>query len=253
MIKPNWDVFRAKFSENPQNHFEWFCYMLFCQEFNQPNGIFRFKNQSAIENNPIKNDNEIIGWQAKFYDTSLSNHKNDLIKTLEKAKRDYSNITKILFYTNQEWAQNKGKKPQALIEVEKKSKELDIILDWRVASFFESEFVSTKNEVFAKHFFTLQDVESVTLSSRRNKISFWHNEIDKCNNDINTFFHSQTYLELNELLTKEEKEEICELSKDDAIHIILCARPTHIITPASRQFKFYKKVIFRLEREWNII
>lgn len=154
MIKPNWDIFRAKFSENPQYNFEWYCYMLFCKEFNQPYGVFRYKNQSAIETNPIKIDSELIGWQAKFYDTSLSSHKVDFLNTIEKSKRDYPNITKLLFYTNQEWGQNKGQKPQGLIEVEEKAKELNIILEWRTASFFESEFVSTKNEVFAKHFFT---------------------------------------------------------------------------------------------------
>lgn len=25
MVKPNWDNFKAKFSENPQGNFEWFC------------------------------------------------------------------------------------------------------------------------------------------------------------------------------------------------------------------------------------
>lgn len=154
MIKPSWDIFRAKFSENPQNNFEWFCYLLFCKEFNKPFGIFRFKNQSAIETNPIEKDNEIIGWQAKFYGESLSNYKDDLLSTLEKAKKNYSNITKILFYTNQEWGQDKGQTPQGLIEIEKKATELDIILEWRTASFFESEFVSTKNKDLAKHFFT---------------------------------------------------------------------------------------------------
>jgi len=35
IIKPDWNKFRAKFSENPQNNFEWFCNLLFCKEFNQ--------------------------------------------------------------------------------------------------------------------------------------------------------------------------------------------------------------------------
>ena len=48
IIKPDWNVFRAKFSDNPQNNFEWFCYLLFCKEYKQEKGIFRYKNQSAI-------------------------------------------------------------------------------------------------------------------------------------------------------------------------------------------------------------
>jgi hypothetical protein len=52
-----------------------------------------------------------------------------LVRTIEKVKRDYSNITKLLFYTNQEWAQHKGKKPKGLTEVEKKAKELKVTLE----------------------------------------------------------------------------------------------------------------------------
>ena len=82
MIKPNWDIFTAKFSDNPQNNFEWFCYLLFCREFNKDKGIFRFKNQSAIETNPIESEGEIIGWQAKFYDKSLSERKDSLTSSV---------------------------------------------------------------------------------------------------------------------------------------------------------------------------
>jgi len=154
MIRPNWDIFKAKFSENPQDNFEWFCYLLFSKEYHQAYGIFRYKNQSAIETDPIEIDNEVIGWQAKFYNTSLSSHKGEFLNTIEKAKRDYFNITKLIFYTNQEWGQNKGKKPKGLVEVEKKAQELGITIEWRTASFFEHEFVSVKNEIFAQHFFS---------------------------------------------------------------------------------------------------
>ena len=88
MVKLNWDIFRAKFNENPHSNFEWFCYLLFCREYKQGNGIFRYKNQSAIETNPVEIGNEVIGWQAKFYETPLSNHKNEVLETLEKAKRE---------------------------------------------------------------------------------------------------------------------------------------------------------------------
>lgn len=155
MIKPNWDIFKAKFSDNPQDNFEWFCYLLFCREFNENKGIFRFKNQSAIETDPVAKEGEIIGWQAKFYDTSLSSHKNDLIALIDRAKRDYPNITKLFFYTNQEWGQSKGKTPQSKLDVEKKAIENGFNVEWRTASYFESEFVAIKNENISKHFFSL--------------------------------------------------------------------------------------------------
>lgn len=129
--------------------------MLFCYEFNKPFGILRYKNQSAIETEPIGKDGETIGWQAKFYDTTLSSHKDDLIRTIEKANRDYPGISRVIFYTNQEWAQSKGIEPQGKMEVEAKARELGIELDWRTASFFESPFVACDNEIISKHFFNL--------------------------------------------------------------------------------------------------
>jgi len=153
MIKPNWNIFKAKFSDNPQDNFEWFCYLLFCREFNEEKGIFRFKNQSAIETNPIEKDGEVIGWQAKFYDTSLSSKKDELIGFVERAKRDYPSITKLLIYTNQEWGQAKGKTPHGLLYVENKANDFGIKLRWNTAGFFETEFVALKNENISKHFF----------------------------------------------------------------------------------------------------
>ena len=97
ITKPDWNIFKAKFSENPQSNFEWFCYLLFCVEFGIPLGIFRYKNQSGIETNPVAFENEVIGWQAKFYETTLSGHKIELIEMLKKSKGSYPDLTKIIF------------------------------------------------------------------------------------------------------------------------------------------------------------
>lgn len=162
MIKPDWDVFKAKFSENPQYNFEWLCYLLFCKEFDRPYGIFRYKNQSAIETNTIEVDGNEIGFQAKFYDTPLSSHKDDLLETLIKAKRDYPDIKELILYTNQEWGQGydklpkpvKAKQPAGQVETEDKAEELGIKLIWRTLSYFESNFVSIECEKISKNFFS---------------------------------------------------------------------------------------------------
>ena len=169
MIKPNWNTFKAKFSENPQHNFEWFCYLLFCREFNQPHGIFRYINQSAIETDPISIDADtVVSFQAKFYDTTLSSNKGDLLSTLEDARKNYPNITKLIIYSNKEWAQNKGKQPSGLKEIEEKAIELEITLEWRTASYFESEFVCIENESISKHFFTF-DKSIINLISEQQK------------------------------------------------------------------------------------
>jgi len=191
IIKPDWEIFKAKFSENPQKNFEWLCYLLFCKQFNKPFGIFRYKNQSGLETNPITIDGDVIGWQAKFYDTTLSSHKNDLIDTLEKIKRDYPDITKVFLYTNAEWAQKtsqKGKKqqePQGKIEIEEKAEELKINIEWNTASFFESSFVTIDNNLIAKHFFSL-DKSIINLL----------NEKEEHNNVI--LFDIQTDIDFND-------------------------------------------------------
>ncbi|MDN8575000.1 hypothetical protein QZK41_11625 [Acinetobacter baumannii] len=160
MIKPDWEIFSAKFSNDKESTFEWFSYLLFCREFNLPRGWFGFKNQSAIEKNPIQINEEVIGFQAKFYSSPLSNHKNDFLEMLEKAKRDYSEITKILIYTNQAWTQGhndnekKMDEPKALKDINSRAKELNIELVWRETSFFDSEFVCLENDDIAKHFFS---------------------------------------------------------------------------------------------------
>lgn len=174
MIKPNWANFRSKFDENPQENFEWFCYLLFCQEFKTPAGIFRYKNQSGIETDPVVIGDEVIGWQAKFYDTKLSDNKADMIGMIEKSNQAYSSLTKIIFYTNQEWGQGKRKRnskvkestikaikgtknnndPKVKQEVDKKAREYGIEIVWRGAGFFESPLVTIENEKIAKHFFT---------------------------------------------------------------------------------------------------
>ena len=94
MVKPNWDNFKAKFSENPQGNFVWFCYLLFCHEFKMPAGIFRYKNQSGIETNPITKDNEIIGYQFVSLGkmTDFIKKGDDPNTAWEKAKGQYGRV-----------------------------------------------------------------------------------------------------------------------------------------------------------------
>ena len=215
MIKSDWNKFKAKFSENPQNNFEWLCYLLFCKEFNKPVGIFRYKNQSAIETNPIEKEGEMIGWQAKFYDTALSNHKNDLISTIEKAKKDYPNISKLIFYTNQEWGHNKGQDPQGKIDIEEKAKELNVELEWRTASFFESSFVAIENEIISQQFFSLNKSIFNLIKEQQIHSENILNEIQTCI----TFNNQSIEIDRSKYLEKLKKdsEQVLILSGVDGV------------------------------------
>lgn len=160
MIRPNWNLFKAKFSENPQDNFEWFCYILFCKEFQQEKGIFRFKNQSGMETNPVKVGDDYISWEAKFYTTEdkLSSNKEELKRKIDITQSKNPEVTKLYFYTPVDWTESSNKakrKTEDQKEVEEYAKNKNIEIVWKGAWFFESPFVSIDNEIVAKHFFTL--------------------------------------------------------------------------------------------------
>ena len=218
MIKPNWNIFKAKFSENPQNNFERFCYLLFCKEFDKPLGIFRYKNQAGIETNPVVHEDEIIGFQAKFYDSTLSGYKSELIETVEKSKKYYPDITKIIFYTNQEWGQGKKKinndnenNSTVKNKVEEFAKTLNIEIDWRCASYFESEFVCSKNNNISNHFFNFEkSIIDVIIDVI--EIQKQHSE-----NILNSI---QTAISFNEKLIEIERDDVLSeilKSKDNVL------------------------------------
>jgi len=214
MIKPDWNKFKAKFSDNLQSNFEWFCYLLFCKEFNQPHGIFRYVNHSGMETNPIKFGNDWIAWEAKFYEDKLSNHKDELIKKLKTAKNKNPETTKILFYTPIDWTESSKKTrritdKQKEIEYFAKNKNINIDIIWKGASFFESEFVSIENEIIAQHFFSLNKSVFDLIKEQQKHTENILNEI-------------QTYITFNnQIIEIDRSKDLKKLKKDSEQAIIL--------------------------------
>lgn len=141
-VDVNWDVFNYNFRDNPRLKFEQLSYLLFCFEFNQPYGIFRYFNQPYIETVIIREGDDHIGFQAKYYDATvlLSAKKRELQDAIEGAKRTYSDINRIIFYINKEFAPSSTKdqeKPAYLVEIEECGASNGIKVEWRVKSNFE--------------------------------------------------------------------------------------------------------------------
>lgn len=151
----NWGQFNAKFNGRQQAIFEWLCYLLFCIENNQYLGIARYQNHAGIETNPIKVGEDWIGWQAKFYDTPLSQHKQDFKDSIDTTKKRHPEVTKIVFYTNRDFGQDKKKTdPPYKIEIEAHAKSQGVSIEWKTASFFESVLVTRDNAALIKYFFS---------------------------------------------------------------------------------------------------
>jgi len=155
IIEINWNIFKAKFNGKEPKSFEWLCYLLFCKEFKQNIGILGYKNHAGIETDPIEINGEKIGWQAKFYDTRLSEHKKDFIESINTTKARHPEISKIIFYTNQNFGQGKTKNnPKYKTEIEKHAKSKNVEIEWRTDNYFRSPFVCKENADIAKHFFS---------------------------------------------------------------------------------------------------
>ena len=131
----SFEDFKLKNNDSSAKKFEEMSYLLFCSEFNQKKGIFRYKNHPGLETNPIKvehmkngvNYQICYGFQAKFYESekidSLINKIKDSIKI---AIENHPELDKIYLYTNKEISASseKGKlKPKYQEEVENFARE----------------------------------------------------------------------------------------------------------------------------------
>ena len=158
MVKPDWNIFEAKFSENPTKNFEWFCYLLFCEEFNQLYGVPRLYNQPGIETELISVGEDKIGWQAKYF-TDKINH-NDIKDSIEKTIRIYPEITKLILYTNKDWGASKnGKYPGARQKLIDFCSQNNLVLEERCASYFD-KIVSDENYQQITSFFFSNEHET---------------------------------------------------------------------------------------------
>ncbi len=249
MIKPNWNKFKAKFSENPQDNFEWFCYILFCKEFQQENGIFRFKNQSGMETNPVKVGDDYISWEAKFYTTEdkLSSNKEELKKKIDISQSKNSEVTKLYFYTTVDWTESSNKakrKTEDQKEVEEYAKNKNIEIVWKGAWFFESPFVSIENEIIAKHFFTL-DKSIFDLIEELNS----HTENILTEIQTNIVFDGQTIEidrthELTEI--KNNKQQVLVLSGTGGVGKTALIKNLYEETKGQSPFYLFKATEFEL-------
>lgn len=80
----NWKIFGVKYDKQETWAFEQMSYLLFCAEFNNRVGLFRYKNQTGIETEPIEKDGKYYGFQSKYYTNSIADNKDDIIDSIKK-------------------------------------------------------------------------------------------------------------------------------------------------------------------------
>lgn len=154
----NWNVFRLKYDQREEWAFEQMSYLLFCAEHNNRIGLFRYKNQTGLETEPLVKDGKTLGFQSKYYTTHISDNKSDIIDSIQKAKTKNVNLDELYFYINQEFSESttkNQKKPKYQQEIETKAMELGVKLIWRVPSHFELQLSLPENNYIFDWFFNL--------------------------------------------------------------------------------------------------
>lgn len=152
----NWKIFDLKYDKKEQWAFEQMSYLLFCAEFNNRIGLFRYKNQAGIETEPIESEGLFYGFQAKYYSSSIC--KNDIIDSIKKAKSENSQLKIIYLYLNQELSPSSKKdtkKPKYQIDIENTAQEIGINIEWRVPSHLELQLALPENKYIHDIFFNL--------------------------------------------------------------------------------------------------
>ncbi len=158
----NWKVFNLKYDKRETWAFEHLSYLLFCLEFNNRIGLFRYKNQTGIETEPIEKDGKFYGFQSKYYTTSIADNKDDIIDSIQKAKSKNKQLNELFIYINQELSESTAKdkkKPQYELDIENAAKAVGISIQWRVPSHFELQLSLPENKYLHDTFFSLEPHE----------------------------------------------------------------------------------------------
>lgn len=162
----NWKIFSVKYDKRETWAFEQMSYLLFCAEFNNRVGLFRYKNQTGIETEPIEKDGKYYGFQSKFYTNSIADNKDDIIDSIKKAKSKNKQLDELLLYINQELSESttkSKKKPQYQLDIENAAKTEGISIQWRVPSHFELQLSLPENKYINDIFFSLDPNEGDLL------------------------------------------------------------------------------------------
>lgn len=162
----NWKIFGIKYDKRETWAFEQMSYLLFCSEFINKIGLFRYKNQTGIETEPIEKNGKYYGFQSKYYTTSIAENKADIIDSIKKAKSKNKQLEEVHFYINQEFSESttkSKKKPQYQLDIEKAAKTEGIIIQWRVPSHFELLLSLPDNKYINDIFFSLDPNEGDLL------------------------------------------------------------------------------------------
>ena len=134
MRHPSWNEFIGKYPDDPRGAMEALSRFLFRTRYGIGDSLPYFYNHPGLETAPVIVGNEVVGFQSKYFtgETIDDSQADELIKSIETARRHNATLTKIIVYTNSafwfpkpdEYAIKRQKK------VEKAAKDKSLALEW---------------------------------------------------------------------------------------------------------------------------
>lgn len=212
----DWKAFEYKFSTDPRPTFEGLAYILFCYEFKQTYGIFRYYNQPYIETQPADTaDGHKVGFQAKYYDagTQMSSKEQDLKDAIKGAKNKYAGIDRIIFYINKEFSASSAKdkdKPKHQLRIEKYGKNLGIEIQWRGQSHIE-KMLAEEELKYVKNMYFNADAG----------IDRFHENLINHKNSILKHIHSTIRYNEKEVKIPQDYQKITDFQESDTQVMII--------------------------------
>ena len=134
MRQPSWNEFLGKYPDDPRGAMEALCRLLFRTKYGIGDSLPYFYNHPGIETAPVKYGSELIGFQSKFFtgETIDDSQAEELIKSIETARRHNASLTKIIVYTNSAFWLPKPDEDaiKRQKKVEKAAKDKSLALEW---------------------------------------------------------------------------------------------------------------------------
>lgn len=134
VLFPSWDTFNYKYRANKQDALENLARALFCEQFDIPTGIFQRINHAGNETDTITKDNDVIGFQAKYFEHTID--ETQIKRSIDAAHVANPQQTKLYLYTNLMFGN--PHKEDSITEKEKRINEYaqgrSIKIEWVVGS-----------------------------------------------------------------------------------------------------------------------
>lgn len=209
MVKVDWNAFNYIHSEKAREAFQRLTEQLFCFEYNQPYGIYRYYNQPHLETLPIRCGTDTIGFQSKYYDgaTTLSSKKQELLETIGGAHAKYPALTKIVFYINKDpgMSTTHGKTvPQYIEEIEQYGERLGISIVWKGLNQIETMLIKPELCAVRDYFFSVDGGIRKAISQIHSHSNSIFDSIEECiQYNQATIVIPQTPLQIDSFLDSE--------------------------------------------------